>query len=188
MSVDQRKSRKHCDQRERQHALGKPLDAQAFVRLLRERMGALADFNRVLPELHPIEPRKLFFLAADTFWVGDLLNSWAENWMAYWTLNRGSFAMTDFEDVGVGQALQFLTQAGKANQNRLLVLRSAAAYSVQPVQPQGITPAQYLASENNGNYSGFQECLNDVYQVGSTVVRQLSTHWDQYQNNIPHFP
>ncbi len=33
-------------------ALGKPLDAQAFVRLLRERMGAaLADFNRVLPEL-----------------------------------------------------------------------------------------------------------------------------------------
>jgi hypothetical protein len=44
-------------------ALGKPLDAQAFVRLLRERMGAaLADFNRVLRELHPIEPRKLFFL------------------------------------------------------------------------------------------------------------------------------
>jgi purine nucleoside permease len=127
-------------------------------------------------------------LAADTFWVGDLLNSWAENWMSYWTLNQGSFAMTDFEDVGVGQALQFLTQAGKADQNRLLVLRSAAAYSVQPVQPQGITPAQYLASENNGNYSGFQESLNDVYQVGSTVVRQLSTHWDQYQNNIPHFP
>jgi purine nucleoside permease len=93
--------------------------------------------------------------------------------------------MTDFEDVGVGQALQFLTQAGKANQNRLLVLRSAAAYSVQP---QGITPAQHLASENNGNYFGFQECLNDVYQVGSTVVRQLSTHWDQYQNNIPHSP
>jgi purine nucleoside permease len=72
-------------------------------------------------------------LAADTFWVGDLLNSWAENWMSYWTLNQGSFAMTDFEDVGVGQALQFLTQAGKADQNRLLVLRSAAAYSVQPV-------------------------------------------------------
>lgn len=33
-------------------ALGKPLDAQAFVWLLRERMGAaLSDFNRVLPKL-----------------------------------------------------------------------------------------------------------------------------------------
>src|ERR1700730_10859036 len=33
-------------------ALGKPLDAQAFVRLLRTRMGAaLTNFNRVLPEL-----------------------------------------------------------------------------------------------------------------------------------------
>ena len=32
--------------------LGKPLDSQAFARLLRERMGdALTDFNRVLPEL-----------------------------------------------------------------------------------------------------------------------------------------
>src|SRR5260221_1010906 len=34
-------------------ALGKPLDAQAFVRLLRTRMGAaLTNFNRVLPELN----------------------------------------------------------------------------------------------------------------------------------------
>jgi purine nucleoside permease len=66
-----------------------------------------------------------------------------------------------------------------------LPLRSASDYTVQP---QGQTPAQFLFSENNGGLSGFQESLNDVYQVGSTVVRQLSTHWDQYQNNIPHFP
>ena len=34
-------------------ALGKPLDAQAFVRLLRTRMeAALTNFNRVLPELN----------------------------------------------------------------------------------------------------------------------------------------
>jgi purine nucleoside permease len=124
-------------------------------------------------------------LAADTFWLGDLLNTWAENWISYWTVNKGSFAMGDFEDAGVGQALQFLTQAGKADQNRLLILRSASDYTVQP---QGQTPAQFLFNENNGGLSGFQESLNDVYQVGSTVVKTLSTHWDQYQNNIPHFP
>ena len=59
-------------------------------------------------------------LAADTFWIGDLLNTWAENWISYWTVNQGSFAMSDFEDAGVLQALQFLTNAGLADQNQLL--------------------------------------------------------------------
>jgi purine nucleoside permease len=45
-------------------------------------------------------------LAADTFWIGDLLNSWAENWVDYWTVGQGSFAMAAFEDAGIGQALQ----------------------------------------------------------------------------------
>ena len=49
-------------------------------------------------------------LAADTFWIGDLLNTWAENWISYWTVNQGSFAMADFEDAGVGQALLFLSK------------------------------------------------------------------------------
>ena len=69
-------------------------------------------------------------LTADTFWIGDLLNSWAENWISYWTGGQGSFAMGDFEDAGVGQALQFLSQAGRADQNRLLVLRAGSDYTV----------------------------------------------------------
>jgi purine nucleoside permease len=31
-------------------------------------------------------------LAADTFWLGNLFNTWAERWMYYWTVNKGSFA------------------------------------------------------------------------------------------------
>ena len=121
-------------------------------------------------------------LAADTFWIGDLLNTWAENWISYWTVNQGSFAMSDFEDAGVLQALQFLTNAGLADQNRVLVLRSASDYTVQP---QGQTPAKYLASYNSGGLSGYQESLNDVYQVGSIVVKTLSNHWNKYANQIP---
>jgi len=121
-------------------------------------------------------------LAADTFWIGDLLNTWAEDWTSYWTVNQGSFAMSAFEDAGVGQALQFLSQAGRADQNRLLVLRSASDYTVQP---EGETPAQFLAGETSGGLSGFVEALSDVYQVGSIVVKNISSHWDIYKNNIP---
>jgi purine nucleoside permease len=121
-------------------------------------------------------------LAADTFWIGDLLNTWAENWISYWTVNQGSFAMADFEDAGVGQALLFLSQVGRADKNRLLVLRSASDYTVQP---RGKTPAQLLASDNSGGLSGFQESLNDVYQVGSIIVKTLSSNWPTYANQIP---
>jgi purine nucleoside permease len=121
-------------------------------------------------------------LAADTYWIGDLLNAWAENWISYWTVVRGSFAMAEFEDAGVAQALQFLSRASRADQNRLLVLRGGSDYTIQP---QGETPAQYLASQNSNGLSGFQEALTNLYQVGSIVVMQLSTKWNTYANQIP---
>jgi purine nucleoside permease len=121
-------------------------------------------------------------LSSDTFWTGDLLNTWAENWITYWTAGRGSFAMSDFEDAGIGQALQFLSQVHRAKQDRLLVLRGGSNYSVQP---EGATPAQFLKDENSGGLSGFQEALNDLYQVGRIVVMELSHNWDTYENEIP---
>jgi purine nucleoside permease len=121
-------------------------------------------------------------LAADTFWIGDLLNTWAENWTSYWTASQGSFATSAFEDAGVGQALQFLSQAGRADQNRLLVLRSASDYTVQP---EGQTPDQFLANQTSGGLSGFVEALSDVYQVGSIVVKNISANWHIYKNHIP---
>lgn len=121
-------------------------------------------------------------LSSDTFWTGDLLNIRAENWITYWTAGRGSFAMSDFEDAGIGQALQFLSQVHRANQDRLLVLRGGSNYSVQP---EGATPAQFLKDENSGGLSGFQEALNDLYQVGRIVVMELSHNWDTYENEIP---
>jgi purine nucleoside permease len=119
-------------------------------------------------------------LAADTFWIGDLLNSWAENWIYYWTVGHGSFAMGGFEDAGIGQALQFLSQVKRADQNRLLVLRGGSDYTVQP---QGETPAQFIATQNSNGLSGFQEALDDLYQVGSIVVRELSTKWKPHDQS-----
>jgi purine nucleoside permease len=83
---------------------------------------------------------------------------------------------------GVGPALQFLSQANRADQNRFLVLRGASDYTVQP---QGQTPADLLASENSGDLSGFQEALNNLYQVGSIVVKELSTNWSNHDDQAP---
>jgi purine nucleoside permease len=121
-------------------------------------------------------------LASDTFWTGDLLNAWAEHWMTYWTGGQGSFAMSDYEDAAIGQALQFLAQAHRADPNRLLVLRGGTDYTVPP---KGQTPAEFLKGENSGGLSGFQEALNDLYLVGRIVVVELSHNWEAYENQIP---
>jgi purine nucleoside permease len=121
-------------------------------------------------------------LAASTFWVGDLLNTWAENWVSYWTHSNGKFVMTAEEDAGVMQSLSFLTHAERADARRALVLRTASDYSVQP---QGQTPAQFLAGENGSGLSGFMESLNAAYLVASPVVNELATHWDRYADQPP---
>lgn len=121
-------------------------------------------------------------LAASTFWVGDLLNTWAENWVSYWTHNNGTFVMTAEEDAGVMQSLTFLTHAGRADAGRALVLRTAADYSVQA---QAQTAAQLLAADNGSGSSAFVESLNAAYQVASPVVNELATHWDRYADEPP---
>ena len=82
-------------------------------------------------------------LAADRFWFGDLFNTWAENWIAYWcemgTAGPGNFVMSSQEDAGVSQALQFLTSAGRVDNTRELVLRSASDYTLQPAAPPHLT-------------------------------------------------
>ncbi|HTW27144.1 MAG TPA: purine nucleoside permease [Acetobacteraceae bacterium] len=124
-------------------------------------------------------------LAASTFCVGDKLNAWAENWITYWTQGKGRFVMTAEEDAGILQSLTFLSHVGRVDRRRVLVLRTASDYSVQP---EGKTPAQFLASENNGGLSGFIESLNAAFAVGSRVVRELSGHWDRYADHIPSAP
>ena len=90
--------------------------------------------------------------------------------------------MGEFEDSGIAQALQFLSQVHRADPNRLLVLRGGSNYTVQP---KGQSPAQFLQGENSGGLSSFQEALNDLYQVGRIVVVELSRNWGIYENRIP---
>ena len=62
----------------------------------------------------------------------------------------------------------FCPKFGRADQNRLLVLRSASDYTIQP---QGQNPAQFLASENSGGVSGFQEARRSQCNIRPWVLK-----------------
>jgi purine nucleoside permease len=122
-------------------------------------------------------------LGAGTFWIGALMNAWAENWVKYWSNGQAVFTMTSEEDAGYAQALTFLSRVHTIDFNRVLVLRSGSDFTVPPP---GQTAAELLASDSNGTgYSGFIESLNDVYLTGSAVVNEIVDNWSTYRDQVP---
>jgi purine nucleoside permease len=116
-----------------------------------------------------------------TFWHGELMNQYAEDWTAYWTGGKGRFVMTAMEDSGVVRAVQALQKMGRADAARVLVLRTGANYSAPPP---GVDAAASLAHENSG-LSAMSAALDAAYAVGRPVVDELSARWDLYRDRVP---
>ncbi|NHO32883.1 purine nucleoside permease [Acetobacter fallax] len=125
-------------------------------------------------------------LSAETFWVGERMNRWAERWVKYWTEGKGVFATTAEEDVGFMQALSAQARAGRVDMNRVLILRTASNFDMPPP---GQSAADLLKEESQeSGFSGFMPSLDAAYRVGSVVVRELATRWDRYEETVPAAP
>ena len=121
-------------------------------------------------------------LASSTYWHGKLLDTWANDWVAYYTEGRGNFMTTAMEDTGSLRALTNLTRAGRADVNRVLLLRTASNFDQQPP---GLTAAESLGGEKIGHYSAYLPSLEAAYTVGSKVVHALVEGWPRYEAEIP---
>jgi purine nucleoside permease len=121
-------------------------------------------------------------LAATTFWHGALLNDWANRWVDYWTEGRGSFVSSAMEDTGTLQALTWLDQGDRVDRSRVLVLRTASNYTMQPP---GMGAAESLVGERQQGYSGFDVSIESAYRVGVRVVHEIIENWDRYRDRTP---
>lgn len=121
-------------------------------------------------------------LASSTYWHGKLLNQWAHDWVAYYTEGRGRFVTSAMEDTGTLRALTNLTRAGRADIQRVLILRTASNFTLQPP---GVTAAQSLSGEDIGHYSAFVPSLEAAHAVGRRVVHALVAGWKDYESTPP---
>ena len=130
------------------------------------------------------EPPKVIkgdHVAAMTFWHGKKMNTWANQWVKYWTNGQGEFVTSAMEDTGTAQSLHFLDAAGKVDADRLLVLRTASNFSMPH---EGLSAAQSMLNENE-TYSAYIPSLEAAYRVGSPVVNALVEKWGQYKTRLP---
>jgi purine nucleoside permease/predicted cupin superfamily sugar epimerase len=123
-------------------------------------------------------------LAASTFWHGDKLNQWANNWTHYWTAGQGNFVSSGMEDTGSYQSMIYLDNANKVDKSRFMVVRTGSNYSMPPP---GLTAIENLRLESGENgYAGMRSALETAYLVGSKVVDTIVANWPNYKTTMPY--
>ena len=120
-------------------------------------------------------------LAAMTFWHGRMMTDWAHDWVNFWTRGKGIFVTSAMEETGTFQSITYLSQIGRADRNRVMVLRAGSNFTMPPP---GVPAADYLLRENEG-YSGMVAALEGLYRTGSVVIDELLAHWDHYAKVTP---
>jgi purine nucleoside permease len=120
-------------------------------------------------------------LAAMTYWHGEKLTQWGRDWVKYWTRGKGTFVTSAMEETGIMQSLEYLTKVGRADRNRVMVLRAGSNFTMPP---KGIAPAENMARENGG-YTGMTAALEALYAAGSKVVGEITTNWPRYEKAAP---
>ena len=123
-------------------------------------------------------------LAASTFWHGDLLNQWANNWTHYWTAGQGNFVSSGMEDTGSYQSMIYLDNADKVDKSRFMVVRTGSNYSMPPPDLSAIENLRLESGEDG--YAGMRSALESAYLVGSKVVDTIVANWSQYKSTMPY--
>jgi purine nucleoside permease len=124
-------------------------------------------------------------LSASTFWHGSKMDEWANAWTRYYTGDKGNYMVAAMEDSGTLQALTFLSQAGRVDLRRVLVLRTVSNYDREAP---GVPLAESLQEMVSGNYSAYMPALEAAQTIGDKVVRNLVEHWAERESTIPHAP
>ncbi len=118
-------------------------------------------------------------LSASTYWHGELLTGWANDWLRLYAGVDANFMTSSMEDSGTLTALHRLARSGYADTDRVLVLRSASNYTMPPP---GKT-AQWSRSAPYPDQG--RPALESAFVVGNAVVQALLADWSTYAEELP---
>ena len=118
-------------------------------------------------------------MGSSTYWHGEALNQWANDWVKLFTDNKGNFVMTAMEDNGTVTALKRMSATGQVDYDRILVLRTASNFSTPP-------PGESASWHFSAPYVlRGRPAIESAYSVGSEVLHELVNNWDRYADKIP---
>ena len=80
------------------------------------------------------------------------------------------------------QALTLLAQDKRVDLDRVLILRAASDYTLEPP---GMSAAAFVQKEAKEGFPAESQALDSLYRIGSPVVRALADDWEHTRNAIP---
>ncbi len=116
--------------------------------------------------------------ASDVFWHGGTMTHFAEDWVRLWTDGKGVFAMTDMDDAGFMTAIERLGRMHRVDPRRVMVLRTASNYSMQP-------PGQNAIQSLTRGYSNGRVAAESAWLCGSTVLHRILADWPNTYEHVP---
>lgn len=116
--------------------------------------------------------------ASDVFWHGKIMTKFAEDWVHLWTDGKGVFAMADMEDAGFMAAIERLGRMHRVDPQRVMVLRTASNYSMQP-------PGHDAIQSLTGSYSNGPMAAESAWRCGSIVLHRILADWSNTYERIP---
>lgn len=131
---------------------------------------------------HPPRVMQGETLAASTYWHGERMNEWANDWVALYAGEQANFVTSNMEDSGTLTAIARLARDGYADARRVLVLRSVSNFTMPPSDKAAAwsTTAPYPA--------GGKPALESAFLVGREVISELVANWQAYRSTTPSSP
>jgi purine nucleoside permease len=133
---------------------------------------------------HPAAQRPPFVTVGDTmssstYWHGELMNRWANDWIQLYRGKSANFMTSNMEDSGTLTALHRLDRDGLVDKERILVLRTVSNFTMPP---EGQT-AHWSKSQpfpDNGRPS-----FESAFIAGNVVVQALLDNWAEHRSSLP---
>ncbi len=118
-------------------------------------------------------------MSSSTYWHGELLNVWANDWIQLYRGKDANFMTSNMEDSGTMTALARLAKVDRVDLDRVLVLRTVSNFTMPP-EGQTALWSKTQPYPDNGLPS-----FESAFVVGNTVVQEILDNWDQYRDTLP---
>lgn len=118
-------------------------------------------------------------LAASTYWHGDLLNQWANDWVQLHAGEDANMVTTNMEDTGTLTSLYRLARIDLVDTDRIMVLRTVSNYTFPP-------PGRSAAWSTTAPYANDGvPALEAAFSLGNKVVQNIVSNWETYESKVP---
>ena len=115
-------------------------------------------------------------ISDSTFWHGERMTEFGNDWVRFWTEGKGDFTTKAMEDSGTLQSLRNLSNAGKVDFERVMILRTAANYTTPSP---GMTAAEslsrararlsYTSSRRKRHSALVTPSFRNCYEIGISI-------------------